>query len=61
VDRLRVKRWASPLGAPLVEAADGQHAAVDRAVRIGRAVAQEHLLGDDIEADAADAGRVQVK
>jgi cell wall assembly regulator SMI1 len=55
VDDSGVKRWASPLGAPLVEAAGGQHVAVDRAVGIGRAMAQEHLLGDDIETDAADA------
>ena len=43
-------------GAPLVQAAGGERAHVNGALGIGRPVAQEHLLGDHVEPDAAHAG-----
>ena len=55
VDGFRREQVILALRAPLVDAADGQHVAVDRAVGIRGAVPREDLLGDDVEADAADA------
>ena len=61
MDRLRIEEMELAVVAPLVLAAGGQHMAVDLALREGRVVAGEHLLGDHVQADAADAGGVQVK
>jgi hypothetical protein len=57
VDGLRGEQVLLAVAAPLVLAAGGQHVAVGRPLREGRVVAQQDLLRDDVQADAADARR----
>jgi len=55
VDGLGREQVGLAIDAPLVDAADGQHVTVDLTLGIRGVVAGEDLLGDDVEADAADA------
>ena len=56
VDRLRREQVRLAGGAPLVQAAGGERAHVDRPLRVRGVMAQEDLLGDHVEPDPAHAG-----